>query len=87
MPPQLDLPTQAFTGDPGDRIKLPFSVQNNNRRLTTISLLLTGLDASWFPESNERRLQLAPGEVAKDAFECYLPALTQAPSRTYAFTL
>ena len=86
-PPQLDLPTQAFTGYPGDRIKIPFTVQNNNRRLATISLLLTGLEASWFPESNERRLQLAPGEVIKDAFECYIPALTQAPSHLYPFTL
>ena len=86
-PPQLDLVTQTFTGYPGDRIKIPFSLQSHNRRITNISLQLSGLDASWFPEGTERRLQLAPNELIKDAFECHIPALTHAPSRTYTVTL
>ncbi|XGW00347.1 MAG: hypothetical protein ACAF41_15600 [Leptolyngbya sp. BL-A-14] len=85
--PTIELSACEFTGYPGDRIKIPFSVQSNSQRLTNISLHLSGIDPGWLPESNERRLHLAPGEVIKDVFECHIPALTQAPSRVYPLRL
>ncbi|MBW4472516.1 MAG: hypothetical protein KME45_19405 [Stenomitos rutilans HA7619-LM2] len=85
--PTLELSACEFTGYPGDRIKIPFSVQSNSQRVTNISLHLSGIDPGWLPESNERRFHLAPNELIKDVFECHIPALTQAPSRIYPLRL
>ncbi|AKG20482.1 hypothetical protein [Calothrix sp. 336/3] len=85
--PRVDLPTQDFLGYPGDRIKIPVSLESFTQRTANVTLRFLGIDSSWFPEGAEKRLQIPTGEQVREVWECQIPELSQAASRVYPFTI
>jgi WD40 repeat protein len=86
-PPQIDLLNSEFDRYPGEKFKIPVSIESLSQRASNATISLSGIDAAWFPNGVEQRLILPPHEKIKTVFDCFIPNTLASASGIYNFTI
>ncbi|NEQ33107.1 MAG: hypothetical protein F6K04_19265, partial [Leptolyngbya sp. SIO4C5] len=87
LSPKLTMPTRQFKVYPDSQLEMSVDIYNPNRQSADITVVIDGIQPSWFPDGAEKRLHLRAGETANTTFLCQIPAPTKAPSQVYPFTV
>jgi WD40 repeat protein len=87
IPLKIELGSRSFKVQSSESIEIPVTVTNLAQFPVEALLRCNGLNPSWLPEGNERRVQLRAGGQAQTQFLCQIPPPAQAPSEIYPFTV
>jgi WD40 repeat protein len=87
IPLKIELGSRSFNVKSSESIEIPVTVTNLAPFPVEALLRCNGLNPSWLPEGNERRLQLRAGGQAQTQFLCQIPPPAQSPSEIYPFTV
>ncbi len=87
IPLKIDLGNRSFNVRSLESIEIPVTVANLAQFPVEALLRCSGLDPSWLPEGNERRVQLRARGQAQTQFLCQIPPPAHSPSEIYPFTV
>jgi WD domain, G-beta repeat len=87
IPLKIDLGTRSFKVQSSESVEIPVTVANLAQFPVEALLRCNGLNPSWLPEGNERRVQLRAGGQAQTQFLCRIPPPAHSPSESYPFTV